>query len=133
MNKLFSEVEKLRKICSFLHPQGQMCHAYFVDNLKQEINQALQEAQNGAPVNYSSFTSKVTSGESEWLKDNEESAKVSSTSTAASSTSNATAMATEKSKKPKDHGWNTKPGEPTKHWIQGVDILIVYKQIYKLD
>jgi len=130
MNEPFSEVEKLRNLRSFLHPQGQICHAYFADNLKQEIDKALQEARNGAPVNYSVYTSKLTSGESEWLKDNEKSAKVSSASTAAPSTSNATVQATERSMKAVDNGWNTKSGEPTKCWIHGVDISVLYKKIY---
>ena len=44
LHEPFSEVEKLRNLRSFLHPHGLMCHAYFVNNLKQEIDKALQEA-----------------------------------------------------------------------------------------
>ena len=127
-----SEVEKLRNLRSFLHPQGLMSNAYFVNNLKQEIDKALKDARSGAAVNYSIYTSKLTSGESEWLKDNEKSAKVSSASTSVPSTSNASAPTTEKATKA-DQGWNSVTGEPTHRYIFGVDITVVYEQTHKLE
>jgi len=44
LHEPYSEVEKLRNLRSFLHPQGLMSNAYFVNNLKQEIDKALKDA-----------------------------------------------------------------------------------------
>ena len=32
-----------------------------------------------------------------------------------------------------DHGYNRETGEPTKRWINGVDVSIVYQQTHKVD
>ena len=129
MDEAKSEREKLRLFRNMLHPQGQMAHAFFVESLKRDIDQVLLEARNGNPVNYSLFTSRLTSGKAEWLKDNEKAVKVSSATTAASTTDTSEANTA----KAINHGYNRETGEPTKRWIQGVDVSIVYQQTHKVD
>ena len=113
------------------NPQGPMLNAFFIESLKRDIDQALHEARNGTPVNYSLFASRLTSGEAEWLKEHEKVAKVSSAKTIPVTNDESSKEGKDKAKA--DRGWNRTTGEPTMRWINGVDVSIVYQQTHKVD
>ena len=155
VGKEFTELEKMEAFQTSSKPMhdllGSTCHKAVEDKVLDFIRRLKRGEEydaDGRELTFAEFTSFLIDEEKRWLRIQKSKKEISQVSTKDSPTisstntsSNTSSNKPKKKKAPKGNGngynshqtWNKETGEPTHHWVNCIDVSILYRDTGKIE